>query len=110
MLILKKVKEKNKKNRPQREFSKQIFYIVITLFIIVIFYSMALMWKTDAIDGLVYLITPVSGLAATTIGFYFWKAKMENMIKLSKKYNITIDEIKEIEENGGNTWDTQTAP
>lgn len=87
----------NKKEKPKKEFSKKIFNIVIILFIIIIFYSMALMWKTGTTDGLMYLIPSISGLAATTIGFYFWKAKMENMIKLSKEDKIALDKVKEIE-------------
>ena len=87
----------NKTNKPKTEFSKKIFNIVITLFIIVIFYSMALMWKTGTTDGLMYLIPSISGLAATTIGFYFWKAKMENMIKLRKENNMNLDEVKDLE-------------
>ena len=84
-------------NKSNKEFSKKIFNIIITLFIIVIFYSMALMWKTSATDGLMYLIPSVSGLTATTVGFYYWKAKMENMIKLTKDSGISMDEAKEIE-------------
>ena len=84
-------------NKSKKEFSKKIFNIIITLFIIVIFYSMALMWKTNTTDGLMYLIPSVSGLTATTVGFYYWKAKMENMIKLTKGNNISMDEAKEIE-------------
>ena len=89
----------NKENKPKKEFSKKIFNIVITLFIIVIFYAMALMWKTNTTDGLMYLIPSVGTLASVTIGFYYWKAKMENMIKLSKENNIALDEVKEIENN-----------
>ena len=89
----------NKENKPKKEFSKKIFNIVITLFIIVIFYAMALMWKTNTTDGLMYLIPAVGTLASVTIGFYYWKAKMENMIKLSKENNIALDEVKEIESN-----------
>lgn len=84
-----------KKKKKRIEFSKKIFYIVITLFIIIIFYSMALMWKTENTDGLMYLIPSISGLAATTIGFYYWKAKMENMVKLNimPKDEIEMDNI-----------------
>ena len=89
----------NKENKPKKEFSKKIFNIVITIFIIVIFYARALMWKTGTTDGLMYLILSVGTLASVTIGFYYWKAKMENMIKLSKENNITLDEVKEIESN-----------
>lgn len=89
----------NKQEKPKKEFSKKIFNIVITLFIIVLFYSMALMWKTNMTDGLMYLIPSVGTLTSVTIGFYYWKAKMENMIKLSKENEKTLDEIKEIETN-----------
>ena len=89
----------NKENKPKKEFSKKIFNIVITLFIIVILYAMALMWKVGTTDGLMYLIPSVGTLASVTIGFYYWKAKMENMIKLSKENNIALDEVKEIENN-----------
>ena len=87
----------NKENKPKKEFSKKIFNIVITLFIIVIFYAMALMWKTETTDGLMYLIPAVGTLASVTVGFYYWKAKMENMVKLSKENDIALEEIKEIE-------------
>ena len=89
----------NKENKPKKEFSKKIFNIVITLFIIVLFFSMALMWKTNMTDGLMYLIPSVGTLVSVTIGFYFWKAKMENMIKLSKENDKSLEEIKEIEMN-----------
>lgn len=87
----------NKKAKPKTEFSKKIFNIVITLFIIVILYSMALMWKTGTTDGLSVLIPSIGGLAATTVGFYFWKAKMENMIKLRKENNMDLEEVKDLE-------------
>lgn len=83
--------------KKKKEFSKKIFYIVISIFIIVIVYSMALMWKTENSDGLSYLIPSVSGLAATSVGFYYNKAKTENRIKLSQQYNLPIDEVTEIE-------------
>ena len=90
----------NKGKKP-KEFSKKIFNIVITLFIIVIIYSMALMWKTETTDGLMYLIPSISGITATTVGFYYWKAKMENMIKISKSNNMSIDKIQELESKMG---------
>ena len=87
----------NKENKPKKEFSKKIFDIVITLFIIVIFYAMALMWKTNTTDGLMYLIPAVGTLASVTIGFYYWKAKMENIVKLSKENDMSFDDVKSIQ-------------
>lgn len=87
----------NKENKPKKEFSKKIFNIVITLFIIVIFYAMALMWKTNTTDGLMYLIPAIGTLASVTIGFYYWKAKMENIVKLSKENDMSIDDVNSIQ-------------
>lgn len=84
--------------RASMEFSKKIFIIVISLFTLIIFFSMALMWKTNSTDALAYLIPSISGLAATTIGFYCNKAKLENRIKLSKTYGINLNKIREIED------------
>lgn len=92
----------NKENKPKKEFSKRIFNIVITLFIIVIFYAMALMWKTNTTDGLMYLIPAVGTLASVTIGFYYWKAKMENIVKLSKENDMSIDDVNSIQVNMDN--------
>ena len=89
----------NKNKKTKMEFSKKIFYIVITLFVIVIAYSMALMWRTCTTDGLAYLIPSIGTIAATAIGFYYWKAKAENAIKLSKEYEMSLDKIKETEQN-----------
>lgn len=80
------------------EFSKIIFFVVIAIFIIVIVYSMALMWVTQTTDALAYLIPSVSGLAATSVGFYYNKAKIENRIKLSREFNVFEEDIKQIEE------------
>ena len=91
--------KKNIKRLKRMEFSKKVFYIITTLFIIVLIYSMALMWKTDTTDGLAYLIPSVGAIAATATGFYYWKARAENLVKLSKKYNMSLEEIKETEQN-----------
>ena len=87
-----------KKYKKKLEFSKKIFIIVIIILIAVIVYSMALMWKTDNCDGLNVLIPSVFTLANVCVGFYYWKAKMENIIKLSKENDMTIEEVKELEQ------------
>jgi hypothetical protein len=62
---------------------------------------MALMWKTNDTSALAYLIPAVFGLASLTIGFYYNKAKLENKIKLYKKYGISIDKetVDDLSEN-----------
>ncbi len=50
------------------------------------------MWKTNDLSALPTLITVVFGALAVGEGFYYNKAKKENEIKLSKKYNIEMEE------------------
>lgn len=38
-----------------------------------------------------YLITGIFGLASTSFGFYFWKAKNENIAKYGKNVDDDID-------------------
>lgn len=83
--------------KTKTEFSKKIFYTVMVLFVTILLFSMALMWKTGSTDALAYLIPSVSGLTATTIGFYYNKAKLENQIKLSHIYGIDLNTIKDID-------------
>ena len=59
--------------------------LVITIFIITILvtiFSCVAMWYFNNIDALVYLIPSVFAECATMSGFYSYKAKAENEIKL----------------------------
>lgn len=86
--------DKNKANK--LEFSKIIFLILCSITIVVVIFSMALMWKTSNVSPLAYLIPSVFTAFATGTGFYFDKSKKENMIKLREIYgNDLIDKIKE---------------
>lgn len=73
------------------EFSKFIFWAVFLLVVGVTLFSCALMWRTSDTTALAYLIPALFAEFATATGFYFWKAKNENRIKLLKKYNLKID-------------------
>lgn len=74
------------KEKKKVEFSKKIFYMVTAFTIVVIIYSMVLMWKTNDSSALAYLIPSVFAEMATATGFYYSKAKTENKIKLAKRY------------------------
>lgn len=86
------------KKKKKTEFSKKIFYIITTLTIIIVLYSMALMWHTQDSSALSYLIPAIFGELGVSTGFYYWKARTENKIKLEKKYKIKIDDTCENEE------------
>ena len=85
--------------KPKMEFSKKIFYLVMIIVVVVIIYSMALMWKTNDTTALAYLIPAVMGEMGVATGFYYNKAKAENKLKLSKRYNVDYIPDEESEES-----------
>lgn len=74
------------KKKSKMEFSKKIFYMITVMTVVIVGYSMALMWYTKDSSALAYLIPAVFAEMATATGFYYTKAKKENEIKLAKKY------------------------
>jgi putative thiosulfate sulfurtransferase len=55
-----------------------------------------MMWKTKDLTPLAYLIPAWFGEMSVVTGFYFNKAKAENIIKLKKYYHVDINDIKDI--------------
>lgn len=84
-----------KKKKQTIEFSKKIFYIITALTIVVVIYSMALMWYTQDTTALSYLIPAIFGELGVSTGFYYWKARTENKIKLEKKYKIKLENTED---------------
>ena len=72
------------------EFSKIIIFIVSTMTLAVMVFTFYMVYKTENLDPLNTLITVVFGAFATATGFYYSKAKIENRIKLRKKYGSEI--------------------
>lgn len=66
----------------RKEFSKKILYVVFVCTIIIVALSFVLMWKTGDLSPLSYIITGVFAEVAAATGFYYWKAKNENMLKI----------------------------
>jgi len=91
-----KKKKKTKTKRKKMEFSKFAFLCTTALFGTVIIGSFVLMWHTQSTDALSYLITATAGLTTTATGFYYHKAKMENLLKIRKSHNLTINEMKSL--------------
>jgi hypothetical protein len=67
-----------------------VVLIVCFVFTGIIIYGWLVLDRTDAAGLAGVILTP----AATALGFYSWKAKAENEIKLQKRYGIK----KELEE------------
>lgn len=61
-----------------------------TVTVIVMVFTMAVVWKTGDTSPLAYLIPSVFGELTTATGFYYSKAKAENRIKLRKLYGSEI--------------------
>ena len=78
----------------KREFSKIIIAIVGTATGIVTVFTLAVVWKTGDTSPLAYIIPGIFTELSAATGFYFWKAKAENEIKLD-----TIRRQKELEQS-----------
>lgn len=76
----------SRKNTHKREFSKKILIVLSVWAGIVTAFSMLMIWITQDTGALEWLITTTAAAVDVALGFYFWKAKAENKIKLYKYY------------------------
>lgn len=72
----------NKSKKKRMEFSKKIFIGVSVTTLSVAVFSMYMMYVTKDLSPMSYLIGAVFAEFATATGFYYWKAKNENVIKI----------------------------
>ena len=75
------------------EFSKRLLVFVQGL-IIALFILTAVATFKGYVDALVALITGVFSLASIAFGFYFWKAKAENIRKYTRK--LSKEDIEKV--------------
>jgi len=80
------------------EFSKKIFIGVSIMTTLVTVFTGVMIWKTNDLSPLMYLIPAVFAELATATGFYYSKAKAENKIKIQKG---TADPNQSEEDNYG---------
>ena len=90
MFQMKQVKNK-------KEFSKIIVVILVILTFILTFYSMAAMLLLQDLSALPVIVTAVFGAFGTGMGFYYNKAKAENLKKLAKDAKEEQIEKEDIE-------------
>lgn len=64
------------------EFSKLIFAAVSIFVLCITVFACVMMWRTNDTSPLAYLIPAAFAELATATGFYYYKAKAENEIKL----------------------------
>lgn len=79
------------------EFSKKIIIFISVFSVIVATLSIILMWRTGDLSALAYLIPSVFTELTAATGFYYWKARTENKIKLLKKYGNIAEKAIESE-------------
>ena len=70
------------------EFSKKIFVWTSLATIVVIIFTGVMVWRTNDLSPLMYLIPAMFAELATATAFYYNKAKAENKIKLMKSYKV----------------------
>ena len=61
-----------------------------TLTAVVVVFTLIMVWRTNDLSPLGYLIPAVFAKLAAATGFYYSKAKAENRIKLRKIYGAEI--------------------
>lgn len=80
--------QKNEKKR--WEFSKVMAVIAITMWVFVNLFGMAMVIFTMDSSPLMYVIPSVDAVVAAILGFYLWKARAENQIKLKRLYGVDV--------------------
>lgn len=71
------------KNLKNAEFSKKLI-VFVEILIVALFILVTIATFKGLVDALVAMITGVFSLGAIAFGFYFWKAKNENIRKYAK--------------------------
>lgn len=82
--------------RPKKEFSKLIFIGVSIVNLVIVAFTLVIVWRTSDTGPLAYLIPAAAAEMTAATGFYYNKAKAENKIKLmaaSKKKGLTREDI-----------------
>lgn len=74
------------------EFSKKILIFAAIVNVVVIVFTLVMVWRTCDLSPLAYLIPAVAAETATGTGFYYAKAKVENRIKLMRQNKVTPNE------------------
>lgn len=81
---------KRAEKNPPVEFSKLIMVVIGAVTVLVTAFTLTMVWRTNDLSPLGYLIPAVFAELAAATGFYYSKAKAENRIKLRKMYGAEI--------------------
>lgn len=78
------------KKRKKTEFSKIIFFGISVSVLLVVAFTCYMIYITQDLSPLMYLIPCMFTEMAAATGFYFNKAKMENELKIKKSFGIPV--------------------
>jgi len=99
-------KFKRRTKRPKREFTKQIVAaVLLTYFLGVAIGAVVVLYKAP--DQLTAYLAFIGAPTATTVGFYCWKAKAENINKYKGVPTEPAETAPEISETPLNTEEVQ---
>lgn len=79
------------RKKKKMEFSKKIFIWTSLATTIVTIFTGVMVWRTNDLSPLMYLIPAIFTELATATAFYYNKAKAENKIKLMKSNKIELN-------------------
>lgn len=74
------------------EFSKKILIFIAIINIIIMIVTIVMVWRVGDLSPLTTLIVTYGAEGSTALGFYYSKSKVENKIKLMKKYDVELTE------------------
>lgn len=80
------------KHTKNMEFSKKILYFVGAVNIVVIVFSIVLMWRTMDTSPLCYLIPSVAAEVSISTNAYYSKSRRENILKIMQSNDVPINE------------------
>lgn len=81
---------KHTQTSPSIEFSKLILIVIGAVTALVTAFTLVMVWRTNDLSPLAYLIPALFTELGVGTGFYYSKAKMENRIKLRKHYGPDV--------------------
>lgn len=68
------------------EFSKIILFAIAAVILLVIIFAMVMIAVTRDLSPIDWILGGLFSLASVAVGFYYWKARKENEIKLRVAY------------------------
>lgn len=94
------IQRKRRPPKDRMEFSKKILFAVFVITVIITACAIAMSYMTQTTDVYAYLIPAIFAELGIGTGFYYWKARKENEIKLKSAFGeiFESEEMKEYDE------------